>query len=349
MPLTDNQETTSTAYPRTKVLAFLIFLALTMILTDRNFNTSFFDPAGGGDPVLYQHLFSIIIITNIPIIPTVMPQLSSFRFNTFYSQYAKRFPKASLPSLFFLEWLIGFSEGDGSFIVNSRNTPIFVITQSTADVQILYMIQRVLGFGRVIKQGATTSRFVVEDLASVALLVALFNGNLVFPYKLSRFTLFLEAFNARSKSSAIALITNLVIPTVIDSWLCGFVDAEGCFTCSMLGNSTAYRFRFLVAQKFAINMPVLTHLTTLIGGVVRPHSVADVNELSVNGIRNMGRVLEYFDTHPLQTKKANSYRLWREVFTSINNGEHLCPESRATLKAKAATINKELYYVAQRE
>jgi len=31
--------------------------ALTMILTDRNFNTAFFDPAGGGDPVLYQPLF----------------------------------------------------------------------------------------------------------------------------------------------------------------------------------------------------------------------------------------------------------------------------------------------------
>ena len=33
------------------------YLAITMILTDRNFNTSFYDPAGGGDPVLYQHLF----------------------------------------------------------------------------------------------------------------------------------------------------------------------------------------------------------------------------------------------------------------------------------------------------
>nr|YP_008082985.1 cytochrome c oxidase subunit I [Pyura gangelion]CCO25764.1 cytochrome c oxidase subunit I [Pyura gangelion] len=31
--------------------------AITMLLFDRNFNTSFFDPAGGGDPVLYQHLF----------------------------------------------------------------------------------------------------------------------------------------------------------------------------------------------------------------------------------------------------------------------------------------------------
>merc|ERR1712072_62250 len=31
--------------------------AITILLTDRNFNTSFFDPAGGGDPILYQHLF----------------------------------------------------------------------------------------------------------------------------------------------------------------------------------------------------------------------------------------------------------------------------------------------------
>ena len=30
---------------------------LTMLLTDRQFNTTFFDPAGGGDPVLFQHLF----------------------------------------------------------------------------------------------------------------------------------------------------------------------------------------------------------------------------------------------------------------------------------------------------
>ena len=42
-------------------LVSLQLTGITMVLTDRNFNTSFFETAGGGDPILFQHLFLLNI------------------------------------------------------------------------------------------------------------------------------------------------------------------------------------------------------------------------------------------------------------------------------------------------
>ena len=153
-----------------------------MLLTDRNFNTSFYDPAGGGDPILYQHLFwQVNPKLSAPCPPSASPSCASFgrpdqagsganklfstrntstvNFDKYYQLNSKCYGKNKQPSPEFLNWLIGLSEGDGSFISATRGNLYFVITQNTRDKQVLEYIQKELNMDKVIKQSNTTSRF----------------------------------------------------------------------------------------------------------------------------------------------------------------------------------------------
>jgi hypothetical protein len=87
---------------------------ITMILTDRNFNTSFFETAGGGDPILFQHLFLtkqvytilFIILSSFTLftLHTLDSKgTKSFNFQAFYKEYSNLYPNNKLPDSKFLE------------------------------------------------------------------------------------------------------------------------------------------------------------------------------------------------------------------------------------------------------
>lgn len=338
-------------------------MGITMVLTDRNFNTSFFEVAGGGDPILYQHLFSRVISEDYLILSTliILPTFSlstvkrhmsdynssknRFDFSAFYTKYNAHLPNNKIPSEKFLTWLVGFTEGEGSFIVNNREDLVFVITQATVDKQILEFIQEILGFGKVIPQSAITSRYVTQRKKEIDIIISLFNGNLVLPKRQEKFNTFVEGFNkwvnkGRILLEPVVFNNKSILPTLNDAWFAGFTDGEGCFTCS-INAKKGFSFNFNISQKWDINIKILEHLCVLFkGGIVSKHSEDNLYEFRLGELKNCSNIFSYFDNYRLYTKKSLSYILWKDIHKDLLNKDHLNPAKRQEMIEKVKMINK---------
>lgn len=270
-------------------------------------------------------------------ISAVKPK-SPFNFLEFKAKFKEDYPDLKLPDDIFLEWLIGFVEGEGSFILAKRGDLSFVITQSGQDINVLNYIKNNLGFGRVILQSKkqNTYRFVVQDFKSLYLICLLFNGNMIFPTRKARFFSFLSSFNERlirKNLSIIIPIYNNIMPSLHDGWLAGITDGEGSFTCSLLSNSISFRFRFILTQKWEANKCILDSILNsfslyLVNGSVVRHNAENVWELRINGLSNCEGLFTYFDNFPLVSKKKQSYIKWKELHVRLINKEHLNSNTR---------------------
>ena len=313
-----------------------------------------------------------ICISQLTVSSSLLSTKSNFNFDSFYEKYKSIVGKSPCFNHNWLTWFIGFTEGDGSFIITKRGDLHLVIVQDTRDIQVLYMIQKTLAFGKVIKQGKTTSRFIVQDKKGLYLLCLLFNGNIVTKRRAISFKKFLLAFNKYSNKGIIRLESidfqdSMVKPTKEDSWISGFVvpplpppggrggdqrgptgdpppDSEGCFYVGLSGKTNKYNISSDLSQQASLVKNEESGLELLVDtfkvGKITKHSLGtDVYSYRVSGLSNTSYLFSYFDTHKLRSKKLKSYLLWRELHAKLTNKEHLDSTLRPSLKILASKVN----------
>lgn len=222
-------------------------------------------------------------------------------------------------SIHFLEWFVGFTEGDGSFgskIQDNRPRLSFEISQK--DPKLLFKIKKSLGFGFVRAfNDKGFFRFTVEDKKGIERLQVLFNGNLILPKVQNRYLNWLK-----SKTFKEGFITKPFdkSPSLETAWLLGFIEAEGCFSCSLGNLSERSIQNFSLKQKFTLKQKdvngeyeVLNQIGNLFALSHKP--LKDKNNqctLEVHSIPSQKILIDYLCRFGLKgQKKIEAFRWYR--------------------------------------
>jgi len=275
---------------------------------------------------------------------TLRRTASPFNFKSFLGVVSARYGVVSSD----LEWLIGFTEGRGSFIVNNSDCISFQITQSSRDVQVLYRVRKILGFGIVSEQDAldSTWRFRVCNRENLQKIIHFFNGNLVLEKNCKRFVSFVAAFNACYGADN-RVVTRPLCPTLADAWLSGFTDAEGCFIVSVVDQPARARKRYQVFARYVLAQKdaekELRALTLLVGGRLSYQKSYKGYNLSVQ-LTHLKVVLRYFRLFPLKTIKRVSLikflSIYRPLLKSVAEKRLLTVDELSLIKKRVGEINK---------
>lgn len=233
----------------------------------------------------------------------------------------------------FYNWFIGFTEGDGSFVIPTNRPPQFEITQHIKDISVLYKIKKYLGFGSIIKRKKRNVAVyqVIGNYKSLIILAYIFNGHIRCPAKQKRFSLWINKLKNYVKLDMIINESTLLV-SINDSWFSGFTDAEGHFSYRIkISNQLSLSFQ--ISQKTPEILLKIINAFKLNNKVGFDKSWNGYRFSTENSIKRKS-LIRYFNRYPLKTQKKINYLRWKNLSNDFSNGLHLSDKGIEIIKNK---------------
>jgi hypothetical protein len=240
----------------------------------------------------------------------------------------------------YLNWFVGFSEGDGNFIINYKNNKIsFIISQK--DPKVLFNIKKNLGFGKVSLCKDKYYRFIVSQKQNLWYLIKIFSSKLILNKTNLRYYNWINSYiiyyklnkhliNFKFKENEINIKT---------SWLSGFIDAEACFDAPQRLKRLSFRMRFSIKQKSEYEvfsrLPYIWQLNTKYGHLIKKK---DIIIFCMDSLKTLKYLINYLKIYKLKSNKNITYNKWLKLYRVLEDGKR--GKDYDTIKKMSQDINK---------
>jgi hypothetical protein len=242
-------------------------------------------------------------------------------------------------------YLAGLIEGDGYISITNQNRVILGITFNIKDRPLAEKLLNILGKGSIVKRSKNSIELRFSSKKTLCNIIELINGKFRTP-KIDQLYKLIDWMNKQHSMDIKKLPLN-DSSILNDSWLSGFIDADGNFyirnslkqiICKfaleqrMIYPKTNESYNFIL-NKICLALNIKLHSRNREGQKDSYYIIRVENQNSIK------LLIDYLNIYPLLSSKHLDFLCWKIVFNEIINKNHMTVEGRKIVSEQKGQMN----------